>query len=342
MGSTPDIIYIDARVRGLPATQRLLSCLPTAQTELITDIASMRAPDDFARAKRQWLLTQTTKKWYHQMEDEHGTMRLLADFITNAPYDCSYSPFTILHARRPFLTIFVNLEEVLADLGRRCAEQPGRQIVVRCGERGDSLALDHVTHASEVLVPFFAWTPNARLELWTRTANIQHVGNLPHHGRTTVVFAVTPQGIIDREERGTASLEERLAAAQTLIEQGFLVAYSIDPIIHSTGWAAEYEALIETLCTRTPPQALARIELSCFHYPRGLVTESLTRFPDSRIFFGELVPVNGCYRYFRPVRQQIYARLTHAIQRHLTRCPITITNEHGMLDARQLTRGAPW
>lgn len=331
----PDILYIDARVRGLPATQRLLSHFPSAQTELITDISSMHIPDDFARAKRQWLITQTTKKWYHQMTQDNGTMQLSADFITNVPYDCSYSPFTILHARRPFLTLFVNLEEVLADLGRRCAEQPGRQIVVRCGERGDALALDHVTHASEVLVPFFAWTPNARLELWTRTANIGHIRSLPHHGRTTITFAVTPQCIIDREERDTASLADRLAAAHTLAEQGFRVAYSIDPVIQYDGWEADYEALIDAICTHTPTQSLARIELSCFHYPRGLATQSMERFPDSRIFYGELVPVNGCYRYFRPVRQHIYEHLSHAIRQRAEHCPITITNEHGMMAAQR-------
>ncbi len=327
----PEIIYIDARVRGLPSTQRLLSHFPTTQTELIADIHSMQRPDAFARAKQQWLITQTGKKWYHDTTHDNGTLRMVADFITNAPYDCSYSHYPLIHARRPFLTTFVNLEEVLADLGRRCAEQPGRQIIVRCGERGDALALDHVTHASEVLVPFFAWTPNARLELWTRTANIHVIQNLPHHGRTTVIFAMTPQHIIDREERGTATLDERIAAANHLAEQGFRIVCSIDPVIQYAGWEHDYEALVTQIATSIPAHALARIELSCFHYPRGLESQSIERFPESQIFYGELVPVNGCYRYFRPVRQQMYEHLTGIIRIHHAQCPIAITHEHGLM-----------
>ncbi len=342
MGITvPDILYIDARVRGLPATQRILSRLPNVHSELILDLKSLYADSDFVKAKRQWLLTQSGKRWYRQIHQQGETVLMNADFVLNTPYDCSYSPLPIVIARAPFLTIVVNVEEALADLARRCASDPQRHFVVRCGELGDALALDHITHYSEALIPFFTYTANASLELWTRTDNIALIREISHGGRTTVIFAVTPQSIIDREEHGTAALKARLQAAKELAQCGFKIAFSIDPVIHYNGWKQDYDALIDQLWQVVP--TCSQIYLSCFHYPRGLADRAIERFPGSKIFFGELVPVNGCYRYFRPIRQKMYEYLISSIRLRSPQIPLKIVGEHGLMStiAPTLVNPAP-
>jgi spore photoproduct lyase len=330
MPAIPEIIYIDARVRGLPTTHRILAGYPDVQTELITDVGAMRAAGDFVQSKHQWFLTQTPKKWYRACRQKDGTTLIVADFVLNTPYDCSYAETPLLMGRRPFFTVFVNIEEALADLGRRCAATPGHRFRLRCGTLADALAMEPATKLLDTLVPFFAWTPNATLELWTRSHHIDALLNLPHHGRTVVGFSLTPQSIINAEESGTASVEERLDAACALHESGFPLAVAIDPIVQYPGWEDDYHALLTQLFARLPTEAVQHIELSCFHYRRGLANIATARFPQSRIFFGELVPVNGCYRYLRPIRQQVYDLLEHAIHTHAAHMPITITHEHGI------------
>lgn len=328
----PDILYIDARVRGLPATQRILGNLSGVQTELIADVRSMQKPTNFLQAKRQWLLTETSvRKIFRQVEQTATHLRLAADFITNTPYDCSFAPLPIRMARNPFMSIMVNVEEALAELGRRCAAPTGKQVVLRCGEGGDALAMDHITKFSETLVPFFSFTPNAHLELWTRTNNVAPLLNLQHRGCTTVVFAITPESVIAQEEEGTASLKSRIVAARNLADRGYKIIFSIDPVIQYEGWEEDYNALIAEIFNSFPRAALAGIELSCFHYPRGLASKVADRFPKSRIFYGELVPVNGSYRYFRPIRQQMYTHLLNAIKEHSEETSVQIVQEHGLI-----------
>lgn len=328
----PEIVYIDARVRGIPATQRILAQLGDVPTELIADVQSMRAPRDFAQAKNHWLLTeQSIKQIFQTVQQGAAELRLGADFVTNTPYDCSFADLPIRLTRNPLLTVLVNIEEAMAELGRRCAAPTAKQIIVRCGHTSDALAIDHITKFSEVLVPFFGFTPNAKLELRTRTANVAHLFHLQHRGCTTVVFSVTPEALIAREERQTASLKARIVAARNLAERGYRIAFAIDPVIHYEGWERDYDALIDQLFAECPAQALAGMELSCFHYPRGLETKIGERFPESRIFYGELVPVNGCYRYFRPLRQKIYSHLLESIRRRNPQLPVRITQEHGLI-----------
>ncbi|MBI2344137.1 MAG: hypothetical protein HYV02_07380 [Deltaproteobacteria bacterium] len=340
MQTKPEILYIDAQVRGLPTTQRILAALPDVHTELITDLDSMQLPEDFLRAKQQWLMTQSTKRWYHTMQHDGGTTTIEADFVMNAPYDCSYSPLPVIIARRPFLTIHVNIEEALADLGRRCAAQPGQQFRLRCGCLGDPLAMEPSLHLAELLIPFFAWTPNASLEFKTRAVTPTELKKIPHHGRTTILMTVTTERIIADEERGSPSLADRCTALTQLAELGYPIGIVIDPIVQYPDWAADYRCLLETVAQSLPVKLLSRIELSCFHYPRGLPVKVASRFPASRIFFGELVPVNGCFRYLRQVRTQIYQQLVGEIRRCMPQVPITIVDEHG-IDTADLLQGVP-
>ncbi len=328
---TPDILYIDAQVRGLPATQRLLDQLSGVQHEIIQDVRTLQVPSDLQRAKRQWLVTHFARSWIHRTHEDNGTTTFVTDVVTNTPYNCSYSPLPVQLAKQPFLSLMTDFEEIIFDLGRRGQAHPAQKFVVRCGELGDALAIDHIMQCSATLVPYFAYTPNATLELWTRTANVDHLLTLTPAGKTAVVFAMSPEIVIAREEHGTASLTERIAAARRLAEAGYKIIYSLDPVMQYDGWETDYDALIDQLLLLTPRSALERIELSCLHYPRGLSAKSLERFPDSRIFFGELVPVNGSYRYFRPVRQQMYRYLIASIHLRAMDLPVHVVNEHGAL-----------
>lgn len=327
--SQPEVLYIDARVRGLAATHRIVACCPDAAVEYIDDLKSLCYPTDPELLKKRWLITETAKHWCKAIEKSDDRVVLQADFALNTPYECSYSPLSVLIPRTPLITIMVNVEEALVDLSRRSADARQTEFVVRCGELGDALAFEPMTHIAQEMIPCFAWTPNARLELVTRTTYTEPLVALEHRGHTTIVMSVAPQRIIDHEEQGTPSLAERLAAVNRLIADGYPVVCSVDPIIQVERWQDAYDELIDQIFSTVTLQGLQRIELSCFHHPRGLARKAAVRFPASRIFLGELVPVNGNYRYFRPVRQRIYHFLTESIRRRAETLPIAITKEHG-------------
>jgi len=69
--------------------------------------------------------------------------------------DCTYCVLQG-YVNVPAITVFVNVEDLLAELEVRWAEQPEQVWRLGTGEFGDSLALDGLLGLNELLIPRFA------------------------------------------------------------------------------------------------------------------------------------------------------------------------------------------
>lgn len=312
--SAPTILYIDAVVRDLSHTRQICERLPQVPTEILPDLRWLQPPASFAEGKRRWLLTKAPRHWLNTLPIMgDGVIHLAADVVLNTPYDTSFASARVTGVGQGLIQVHTDLEAIIAELARRFARSPRQQFRVRMGVAGDALAIDDVALFSHTLIPFFALMPNATLELRTRTDHVSQLLQLAHRRRTVLSFAINPRALITGEERGTASLLERLIAARRCLNAGYRIAFAIDPIIRCRGWRRLYEELLDELFSHIPADACDGIDLTCLHYPRGLPELALQAFPGSHIFFEELVPVNGAYRYFRPIRDEMYRWFTAAL-----------------------------
>lgn len=310
----PDVIYIDAAVQDLPITRNLTRQLSAIPQEVVSDPRLLTPPATLDEGKRQWLCTRAPRGWLTTLApSERGTIRLGMDLVVNPPYAVSYCPLQVTHAAYGFTQVYCNLADVFAELTRRFARAPHQRFRIQTGRKGDLLALDETVQWTQPLIPFFALMPNATLELKTRTNTVAQLLDLPHHGRTVITFALNPRPLIESEERGTASLMERLIAARRCLDAGYRVAFAIDPIVHCPNWQRLYEELLDELFAHIPPEACEGIALACLSYSPGLPAAALRQFPGSCLFHGEFVPVRGQYRYFRPIREAIYRWFTVAL-----------------------------
>jgi spore photoproduct lyase len=172
------------------------------------------AEDPFGAGKRRMLFTRQRSTFGALSCRDAGTrvLQLVVSLISNCPMDCSYCFLEKYLANNPTLKVFTNVEDLLSEVAKAVDRQPWRQFRIGTGELSDSLALDHLLGFSSDLVPFFAQRKNVLLELKTKSNGID--GLLAHDpkGRVVVSWSLTPPEISDAEERGTASLAERLDA----------------------------------------------------------------------------------------------------------------------------------
>ncbi|MEM3828367.1 MAG: hypothetical protein QXP36_04010 [Conexivisphaerales archaeon] len=103
----------------------------------------------------------------------------------------------------------------------------------------------------EVCVPILKKFPGNKLLFLTK-AGINNVPRIllddPSLNRIIVMsHSLNPKPIIERFEKGTASLEDRLEAARNLQEAGYEVRLRIDPIIPIEDWPILYSELIEMI-----------------------------------------------------------------------------------------------
>jgi spore photoproduct lyase len=180
----------------------------------------------------------------------------------------------------------------------------------------DSLALDDITHYSRMLVPLFARLPNGILELKTKSNRIANLETLDHCGHTVVSWSLNSKLICRAEELKTASFEERLDAARQCQKWGYRVGFHFDPLIYYQGWEKDYEEAVRETFRAVSPDGVAWVSLGALRFTPHLRDVMRDRFPKSRIPYGEFVPGHhGKLRYFRPIREEMYARMRAWIRR---------------------------
>ena len=234
----------------------------------------------------------------------------------NCPMDCVYCILQS-YLNNPWLSFFVNVEALFAELEGKLAAEPQRIFRIGTGEFTDSLALDNLTHFSTKLVPFIAQQKNAVLELKTKSANITNLQHLDHGGRSIVAWSLNSPVIMQREELRTATLKQRLEAAQQCASWGYHLAFHFDPIILHPGWQEGYTETIRALFAAVPAKAIAWISLGALRYLPSLKQIAASRFPASRLFYQSFIDgLDGKRRYFREERVEMYRFIVAELQRH--------------------------
>ncbi len=233
----------------------------------------------------------------------------------NCPMECSYC-FLQSYVNQPSLRLFTNLEDKLDVIGEFIDNHPDRIFRIGTGEFTDSLSLNYITGWTDFLLPFFSFRKNCILELKTKTSFIKEIINIRYRKRIIVAWSLNTSRIIANEEGKTASLKERIISAQECQKAGFIIAFHFDPLINYPGWENEYEEIIQLLEKYIDPASIIWISIGSFRYMLDLKWRILIRFPGTNIFNGEFVTgLDGKQRYFKPIRVEMYAKLSERLKK---------------------------
>jgi spore photoproduct lyase len=223
--------------------------------------------------------------------------------------DCSYC---ILqgYLNNPCVTIYPDFAKVFGEIEEILARFPHRTFRFGTGELGDSLAIDSIVGFAAEAVPFFSTKHSAILELKTKSTHVDHLLPLDHRGRTVVSWSLNSPRVIEEEEHLTVPLGERLQAALRCSDAGYAVGFHFDPLIYYSDWEDDYHAVVDFLFSHIDPRKVMWISLGGLRCPTPLKQVVQERFPDSRIFTGELITgEDGKLRYIKPLRVHMYRRM---------------------------------
>lgn len=309
-------IFVDKEVKGNKLTLDILSRFSDIPVEtfktpipIYNDLVEKNI-DPFLEGKKTLVLCNFQGDFLKRCPGTKGFIccnYFVLNLSTNCPLDCTYCILQEYLENNPVLKIFVNVEDALRQIEKIYIENQNVPIRIGTGELTDSLALDHITGFSEILIPFFEEKKNLFLELKTKTNRVQNLLKFKGIKNTIIAWSLNPQGVIDEEEFYSASLEERLGAASQCQQQGFKTAFHFDPIIFYKGWEKDYKALIKKLFSHISPANIPWISLGGLRYRSSMKTVVRSRFPSNKLMTGELLLCeDGKARYFRPQRKKMY------------------------------------
>ena len=233
----------------------------------------------------------------------------------NCSFDCSYC-YLQSYLNIPILTLFSNVEDMADQIKTKIERNPKFHWRIGTGEYTDSLALDHLTESSKILIPLFSKFSNATLELKTKSNNIETLIKTGASQNVVVSWSLATDFIVNEVERLTATLHERLEAAKYLSEKGFQIGFHLDPIIWYDKWEEEYQKLIDLIFETVSSKSIRWISMGTFRHSAGLNNIIRSRNPNDFLTTKEMFPSSdGKLRYLAPQRAEMYQKIKSMITR---------------------------
>jgi len=198
---------------------------------------------------------------------------IVISHILGCPYNCSYCFLKTFYGKDE-VVIYDNNDDIIAQVSEYM-KQAKRPLRISTGQYSDSLALDRETGLAKRLIELFAQQGDHILELKTKSAEVEHLLDLDHKGKTVFAWSVNPEEICKREELLAISCEERIEAAKKCVAAGYPVAFHFDPIFHYEGWEQDYNNVIGQIFAAIKAKNIAWISLGALRYKKERYSESV-------------------------------------------------------------------
>lgn len=212
---------------------------------------------------KKLILARKEGKFLHegsQYSDGFGHEQFFyASSVMGCLYDCDYCYLQGLYPSANTV-LFVNLESAFDEL----LPYLSRDTLVATSYDTDTMAIETLTHQTQMWLNFAAYHQNLHLEIRTKSANIKALRNSSPNERATLAWTLSPQNIIERYEHATPSLEKRLSAIREAVALGWKVRLCIDPVIYTDDFDTLYPELIRTIFTTIDPNTIEQLTLGSF------------------------------------------------------------------------------
>ncbi len=326
----PQKIYIEKEVRNSCLAERFKELFPEAEYEELDAYYDYlkQHPFQLTQLKRP-LVFIVKEKWDFVKpcpctSGVMGCRYWIFNLGFGCPFDCSYC-FLQQYSNIPGLILPANLDDFFERFDA-IYKKLTRPIRIGTGEFCDSLALDHVTGYSSKLIEYFRGK-DLYFELKTKSDCIGNVIDTAAGENIVLSWSLNPRPIASSEEKSAASPEKRLQAARAVQDKGYSLGFHFDPVIYSNRWEEEYAGLIEKLYAALKPP-FKWISLGTLRSQRELKNICEQRFPESKIFYGELfLGQDKKLRYPPFLRVAIYKKMLSLIRRHDSQTPVYLCME---------------
>lgn len=311
-------VIVEKGVHGQALTNKILTRVKGIPVQTIDEVGTGKRRDESDMGKENIYLMHYKGEF---LKPCPGTREYICcgykilNVGTNCPLDCSYCILQS-YLNQPNLRVFVNLQQELKQVLDIIDNSPDSVFRVGTGEFTDSLAVDHITGLSDIIVPPFSKRKNAVLELKTKTTNVKRLLSSKYRDRIILSWSLNSPYISAREEHKAVSLEKRLKSARQCQSEGFILGFHFDPIIFHPQWKEEYLKTLELLDKYIDPKGVIWISLGSFRFIQGLKPIIRSRHPGTCVLDGEFIMgLDGKMRYFKPIRIDLYSFMRENLEK---------------------------
>ena len=247
----PERVYYEKEIVNYKLGRELLDEYSSKGTDLFEIEDHNRIPElrelpdsEFVKMKRYLILgiRRTTRLIPNNKS---------ADFIvpftsSGCSAMCLYCYLVCTFFKNSYLRVFVNRDQMMEQV-RKKADRLGVEKIYEIGCNSDMVLENSLTGNLKWAIEEFAKIKYARCTFATKFSDIDDLLDIEHNGHTQMRISVNPDDVIRKAEIGTASLKNRITAANKMFSAGYKIGINIAPIILQDEWKDQYDSLLDTL-----------------------------------------------------------------------------------------------
>lgn len=213
--------------------------------------------------------------------------------VINCIYDCEYCYLQGVYSSGN-IVIFVNIDDMFEEVKK---ELEKRSMYICISYDTDLLALEGMTSLVKKWYKFTKENTNLKIELRTKSANIKIFDKLEPNPNFIIAWTLSPKEFVEKYELRTATLEQRIVAAKTLIEKGWSVRICFDPIINIKDFEYKYGKLVDMTFKEIESSKILDVSMGTFRISKEYLKRMRKNREGSLILNYPFTCNNGVYSY---------------------------------------------
>lgn len=204
---------------------------------------------------------------------------------TSCPSTCEYCYLSTTLGRKPYLRVYVNIEEILAKAAQYIHDRTPEITVFEGAATSDPLPTEHLTGLLRKTIDFFGQQQYGRFRFVTKHINVETLLTARHQHHTRFRFSLNAHSAISAFEHNTPRLEARINAAEKVALAGYPLGFIIAPIFYYAGWEKEYAELLRTLARQLPEESHKNLsfELITHRFTKRAKSNIMSVFPQTTL-----------------------------------------------------------
>ena len=214
--------------------------------------------------------------------------------IINCVYDCEYCYLQGVYSSGN-IVIFVDIEKVFEEVEELYNKLKTLYLCISYDT--DLLAIENICGFSEKWYYFIEDKKDLKIELRTKSGNIDKFLNLKPLDNFIIAFTLSPENLALKNEKYTASFKNRVKAIKDLQEKGWKVRICIDPLIYSDNFEKNYSQMIEYLFNEIDKEKVVDVSIGVFRISKEYLKKMRNQNQNSEILYYPFECIDGVYTY---------------------------------------------
>ena len=185
------------------------------------------------------------------------------------------------------IVVFTNTVEVKDAVKKQILERkyPDEPLLLSLSYNTDILALENILPLTNQWIDFANNVDDLFMEIRTKSGLTSSFNKLKPSKKILFAWTLSPNNIIQKYEHKTPLLERRIMSIQKIVDSGWPVRLSFDPILIYPNWKEDYKQMFERIKETVSGDKIFDITIGVFRMSEDFFHRIKKTKPHSDLFY---------------------------------------------------------